>query len=284
MAHLNKESVEEASILKTVHKNVTNKKSAEKDRKKAVKTVKDIHRGKYAGVKMANEDVVLEEAMLNEFSDAQLAQLKKAYADLERINVTSPTYKKMKAMIAKMDVKALEKVARAKVKFVSQIAAREYEAKSGNRLKAKDYMESVNEAIGKLGPNASREDKIKHTMKIMKMYPANKGKSEKQLRKGATDYIDQFTNKNKRDNAYIAKMKAKKESVEEATNESVNIEEKNVPTNPSLWAKTKAQAKAKFDVYPSAYANGWAAKKYKAAGGGWKSVKEQKTFWDVRKK
>ena len=92
---------------------------------------------------MANEDVVLEEAMLNEFSDAQLAQLKKAYADLERINVTSPTYKKLKAMIAKMDVKALEKVARAKVRFVSQIAAREYEAKSGNRLKAKDYMEST---------------------------------------------------------------------------------------------------------------------------------------------
>ena len=138
-----KESVEEASILKTVHKNVTNKKSAEKDRKKAVKTLKDIRKGKYPGVKMANEDVVLEEAMLNEFSDAQLAQLKKAYADLERINVTSPTYKKLKAMIAKMDVKALEKVARAKVRFVSQIAAREYEAKSGNRLKAKDYMEST---------------------------------------------------------------------------------------------------------------------------------------------
>ena len=45
---------------------------------------------------------------------------------------------------------------------------------------------------------------------------------------------------------------------------------KNVPTNPSLWSKCKAQAKAKFDVYPSAYANGWAAKQYKAKGGGWK--------------
>ena len=33
--------------------------------------------------------------------------------------------------------------------------------------------------------------------------------------------------------------------------------EKNVPTNPKLWSKFKAQAKAKFDVYPSAYANGW---------------------------
>lgn len=49
-----------------------------------------------------------------------------------------------------------------------------------------------------------------------------------------------------------------------------SLDEKNVPTNPSLWAKFKAQAKAKFDVYPSAYANGWAAKKYKAAGGSWK--------------
>ena len=42
------------------------------------------------------------------------------------------------------------------------------------------------------------------------------------------------------------------------------------PTNPSLYARVKAEAKRKFKVYPSAYANGWAAKKYKAAGGGWK--------------
>jgi len=52
------------------------------------------------------------------------------------------------------------------------------------------------------------------------------------------------------------------------------LNEKNVPTNPSLWSKMKSRAKAKFDVYPSAYANGWAAKEYKKAGGGWKSVKE----------
>src|SRR6056300_2989 len=49
--------------------------------------------------------------------------------------------------------------------------------------------------------------------------------------------------------------------------------EENVPTNPSKWSYYKAQAKKKFDVYPSAYANGWAAKKYMAAGGGWKKKK-----------
>jgi hypothetical protein len=53
------------------------------------------------------------------------------------------------------------------------------------------------------------------------------------------------------------------------------LEEKNVPTNPALWSKMKSRAKAKFDVYPSAYANGWAAKEYKKAGGGWKSVSEE---------
>ena len=49
------------------------------------------------------------------------------------------------------------------------------------------------------------------------------------------------------------------------------LDEKNVPTSPEKWAQAKAQAKAKFDVYPSAYANGWAAKKYKAMGGGWRA-------------
>jgi len=52
------------------------------------------------------------------------------------------------------------------------------------------------------------------------------------------------------------------------------LREKNEPTNPELWSKAKALAKQKFDVYPSAYANGWASKWYKEKGGGWKSVNE----------
>jgi superfamily II DNA helicase RecQ len=51
-------------------------------------------------------------------------------------------------------------------------------------------------------------------------------------------------------------------------------ESKNCPTNPAKWAASKAAAKAKFDVYPSAYANGWAAKNYKAKGGGWRKCKK----------
>ena len=66
-----------------------------------------------------------------------------------------------------------------------------------------------------------------------------------------------------------------KEVLEEITlEEKLNLFlEKNVPTNPSKWAYYKGQAKKKFDVYPSAYANAWAAKQYKAAGGGWRKTK-----------
>lgn len=46
--------------------------------------------------------------------------------------------------------------------------------------------------------------------------------------------------------------------------------EKNIPTSPSKWDYAVSQAKKKFDVYPSAYANAWASKKYKELGGGWK--------------
>ena len=60
--------------------------------------------------------------------------------------------------------------------------------------------------------------------------------------------------------------------VKTGASESV-ITEKNVPTNPSKWAYYKSQAKKKFDVYPSAYANAWAAKMYKKAGGGWRTEK-----------
>ena len=43
----------------------------------------------------------------------------------------------------------------------------------------------------------------------------------------------------------------------------------NKPNNPKLWAQVKAAAKRKYKVYPSAYANGWAAKEYKKRGGTW---------------
>jgi len=42
------------------------------------------------------------------------------------------------------------------------------------------------------------------------------------------------------------------------------------PTNPALYARVKAEAKRKFDVYPSAYANAWLVRTYKKRGGGYR--------------
>ena len=41
------------------------------------------------------------------------------------------------------------------------------------------------------------------------------------------------------------------------------------PTNKALYSRVKAEAKRKFDVYPSAYANAWLVREYKKRGGGY---------------
>jgi len=56
--------------------------------------------------------------------------------------------------------------------------------------------------------------------------------------------------------------------------EAKHLLEKNIPKSKKKWASCKSQAKSKFDVYPSAYANAWASKCYKKKGGKWKSIKE----------
>ena len=42
------------------------------------------------------------------------------------------------------------------------------------------------------------------------------------------------------------------------------------PTNSALYSRVKAEAKRKFDVYPSAYANAWLVRTYKKRGGGYR--------------
>ena len=53
-------------------------------------------------------------------------------------------------------------------------------------------------------------------------------------------------------------------------NEITEKKKKNTPTNPELWKKSLAWARARYDVCPSAYCNGAAAKRYKSKGGKWK--------------
>jgi len=82
---------------------------------------------------------------------------------------------------------------------------------------------------------------------------------------GADDYIMRRQNNEPEpgdDDLYVRSVKIS------------DILERSVPTSPDKWATAKAAAKRKFKVYPSAYANLWAAKKYKSMGGGWKKGKK----------
>ena len=53
------------------------------------------------------------------------------------------------------------------------------------------------------------------------------------------------------------------------------FKKENIPVDRALYARVKAQAKRKFDVYPSAYANGWLVAEYKRRGGRYKSEGSQ---------
>ena len=49
---------------------------------------------------------------------------------------------------------------------------------------------------------------------------------------------------------------------------------KPVPTNPTLYARVKAEAKKKFDRWPSAYGSAWLVREYKKRGGGYRKAEE----------
>lgn len=54
----------------------------------------------------------------------------------------------------------------------------------------------------------------------------------------------------------------------------VSRKKKPVPTNKSLYSSVKAETKRRFKVYPSAYANAWLVKTYKARGGKYRMGKK----------
>jgi hypothetical protein len=62
--------------------------------------------------------------------------------------------------------------------------------------------------------------------------------------------------------------------LERCSEDNQLTEGKNKPTNPKLWSQSLAWARSRYDVCPSAYCNGAAAKRYKSKGGGWRKVKK----------
>jgi len=68
-------------------------------------------------------------------------------------------------------------------------------------------------------------------------------------------------------------------------NKPINVttfKSENVPTDSELYARVKNEAKKKFNVYPSAYANAWLVREYKKRGGGYRVEKDAEEDVEVK--
>ena len=64
-------------------------------------------------------------------------------------------------------------------------------------------------------------------------------------------------------------------SNQEIFNRGKEYLDKHFPVNKTLYARVKAEAKRKFAVYPSAYANAWLVREYKKRGGTYRVEKKR---------
>ena len=112
--------------------------------------------------------------------------------------------------------------------------------------KAADYIDSAADYID------SGEHNVHGSMDEAKKDPCWKGYKQvgtkKKGNKEVPNCVPEAENKTKGPKMFGEDLKLVDKIILEMESEVLN--EKNVPTNPSLWSKMKARAKAKFDVYP----------------------------------
>ena len=192
------------------------------------------------------------------YMTAEMSEETEIQEDEKKVN---PNFK---SLAPKDDHHTYYKFITGKAKMGKPLSQKEKEFATSYKLMKQEEVEQIDEL--KKATLASYIDKAADSVKSKKDAAANMYRFTKQV----TSAMKKSAEGDKRiEGIKSATKRLAKEEVEQ-------IDEKNVPTSPEKWAQAKAQAKAKFDVYPSAYANGWAAKKYKAMGGGWKSVSEAK--------
>jgi len=136
-----------------------------------------------------------------------------------------------------------------------------------------DHKEDLAKELYYNGPN--KED-IQNKYESLENYTASQ-----EFADDATKLMYKFDSVKHVDEAVIreavimicAARKHAEAEIREALDEA---KKKPIPTSPDKWSRAKAKARSKFDVYPSAYANAYAAKEYKKMGGGWRMGKKKK--------
>ena len=81
------------------------------------------------------------------------------------------------------------------------------------------------------------------------------------------DYLDFDKDGNKKEPMTKALADKKKKGMKKGGKKKSTKKKGATPKNKALYARVKAEAKRKFKVYPSAYANAWLVRTYKKRGG-----------------
>lgn len=80
------------------------------------------------------------EIEVSKMTPSQIAQLRKAYGSIEKVNVAGPAYKKAKKFIASLSKDELMTMAKAKIRWLSQFAASELRLTHNVKMKPSEYM------------------------------------------------------------------------------------------------------------------------------------------------
>jgi len=115
-----------------------------KARKAAINHIK----GMKESVELDNEIDLMEvmvktggkEVEVSKMTPSQIAQLRKAYGSIEKVNVAGPAYKKAKKFIASLSKDELMTMAKAKIRWLSQFAASELRLTHNVKMKPSEYM------------------------------------------------------------------------------------------------------------------------------------------------
>jgi len=205
-----------------------------------------------------------------DISPTHIELLRATFDTVKGIKASGGAYQNLVRFLDGLSPKSLKKLVNARIKFVSPLAK--------NRLKKNEMLNKPNyirnkASVPQNNPDGEHEfynpdvkedwsDKYKRSIDCNNP----KGFSQKAHCAGRKKQNEEI----KMNIKELVKTAVKEVVAEDKLNMFL---EKNVPTDPQKWSYYKSQAKKKFDVYPSAYANGWAAKQYKAAGGGWRKTK-----------
>jgi hypothetical protein len=153
-----------------------------------------------AALQQQKKSLSVKEDIGESFSPSQIAALKAEYSKINTIDPSSETYKKLIAMLDRLDLKSLQSLAGAEIKFVSKLAQNRVMRKSMKKEEFQLDELSTNKLADykkKAGENASAADKTGDTKTGNKRFSGIMKATRKQFDNDAKQKTEELSPKQK---------------------------------------------------------------------------------------